>query len=290
MDEKIQAILLRVPALRGPDVVVTALEGGLTNRNYSVRNGTERYALRLTGETSALLGIDREVEFHCAQAAFHAGVGPEVVAFVPEENILVTRFVAGQVLTESDVRDPATLKLIVASLRRYHEAAPLVGHFCPFETVRRYHALAVEHLVLFPEDANNALKIADAIGRRVEKPARLCCCHNDLLPGNFVLSGPSIQILDWEYAGTGNLFFDLGNLAANNLLSEGEERMLLEFYFGTVREEDWQSLSLMRLASDLRESMWGFLQIGISKLDFDYRSYALRHLGRFLERSRFLLS
>jgi hypothetical protein len=39
----------------------------------------------------------------------------------------------------------------------------------------------------------------------------------------------------------------------------------------------------MRLASDMREAMWGFMQMGVSKLDFDYRTYARRHLQRFLE-------
>ena len=42
----------------------------------------------------------------------------------------------------------------------------------------------------------------------------------------------------------------------------------------------------MRLASDMREALWGFLQMGISKLDFDYRTYAHRHLVRFLKNSR----
>jgi hypothetical protein len=42
-------------------------------------------------------------------------------------------------------------------------------------------------------------------------------------------------------------------------------------------------LHLMRLGSDLRESFWGFLQMGISELDFDYREYAHRHFNRFLE-------
>ena len=39
----------------------------------------------------------------------------------------------------------------------------------------------------------------------------------------------------------------------------------------------------MRLASDLREAFWGFLQSGISTLEFDFRAYALKHLERFLQ-------
>jgi hypothetical protein len=56
----------------------------------------------------------------------------------------------------------------------------------------------------------------------------------------------------------------------------------LRFYFGEVRPDDMAHLHLMRLSSDLRESFWGFLQLGISELDFDYYEYAHHHFERFL--------
>src|SRR6266567_524872 len=108
-------------------------------------------------------------------------------------------------------------------------------------------------------------------------------CHNDLLASNFIDDGHTIWILDWEYAGMGDIFFDLGNFAVNQALNEEQSELLLRYYFGEVRLADVAHLHLMRLGSDLRESFWGFLQMGISELDFDYREYAHRHLNRFLE-------
>ena len=58
--------------------------------------------------------------------------------------------------------------------------------------------------------------------------------------------------------------------------------MLLRYYFGDLRSVDLAHLHLMRLSSDLRESFCGFLQLGISELDFDYQEYAHHHLNRFL--------
>jgi hypothetical protein len=37
----------------------------------------------------------------------------------------------------------------------------------------------------------------------------------------------------------------------------------------------------MRLASDMREAMWGFLQTAISTLDVDFQAYGRKHLERF---------
>ena len=43
-------------------------------------------------------------------------------------------------------------------------------------------------------------------------------CHNDLLPANFLRDGDALRIIDWEYAGMNDRYFDLGNLAVNNEL------------------------------------------------------------------------
>jgi thiamine kinase-like enzyme len=107
-------------------------------------------------------------------------------------------------------------------------------------------------------------------------------CHNDLLASNFIDDGRNIWILDWEYAGMGDIFFDLGNFAVNQALDDQQCALLLRNYFGEVRPSDLAHLQLMRLASDLREAFWGFLQLAISELDFDYRAYADHHLERFL--------
>ena len=107
-------------------------------------------------------------------------------------------------------------------------------------------------------------------------------CHNDLLAGNFIDDGTVVRIIDWEYGGMGDRFFDLGNLAVNNEFGKEHERALLKFYFGEVNADQLRRLRLMRLASDMREAMWGFLQAAISTLDIDYLAYARKHLERFI--------
>jgi thiamine kinase-like enzyme len=106
------------------------------------------------------------------------------------------------------------------------------------------------------------------------------------LPANFIDSGDQIYIIDWEYAAMGDLYFDLGNLAVNFQLTPEGERDLLTHYHGQYRPEDHRRLLLMRLASDMRESLWGFLQAGVSTLEFDFLDYGRTHLQRFLDSSK----
>ena len=106
-------------------------------------------------------------------------------------------------------------------------------------------------------------------------------CHNDLLVANFLDDGETMWVIDWEYGAMGDPFFDLGNFAVNQELSLDDMSYLLTTYFGEARSRDLAHLQLMKLASDLREAFWGFLQVGISTLDFDYASYAAKHIDRF---------
>ena len=99
-------------------------------------------------------------------------------------------------------------------------------------------------------------------------------CHNDLLTANFIDDGRRIRIVDWEYAGMGDVFFDLANFAVNNGLSDDETTTLVRAHFGDVRPEHECALSPMRFMSDFCEAMWGVVQQAVSDLDFDFRGYA----------------
>jgi thiamine kinase-like enzyme len=89
--------------------------------------------------------------------------------------------------------------------------------------------------------------------------------------------------VDWEYAGMGDPFFDLGNFSANNGLTADEDAVLLEAYDGgPARHDRLARIALMRVVSDFREAMWGVLQQGISTLDVDFVAYAGKHFDRLL--------
>lgn len=277
------ALIALIPRLRGKQIKVRPLKGGLTNRNYRLDSEGERFVLRVMGDNSTLLGINRRAEHACLQAAHALGIGPEVMAFFPEKGALVTRFVTGRVLVPQALKRPAVLRRVIASLRLYHDKSKAAGTFSAFDTVHRYYAQGRKRKVAFPQSIPRALGILARLEEERGVPDRMCPCHNDLLSSNLVDDQRMVWILDWEYGGAGDLFFDLGNLAANNLFDRDQESLLLQFYFGKTRAADLRRLRLMRLASDMREAMWGFLQTRISKLDFDYQTYARRHYKRFLQ-------
>ena len=286
--EQLASSLRRVPELATGELAFTPISGGITNRNFlvEVARQVDRYVVRLAGNDTHLLGISREVELAATVMAAGVGVGPEVVAFVRPEGYLVTRFIEGRPIEIAEMRRPEHLAAVAAALRRIHDGPAIPGLFVPFRIVEAYRALAVERGVAIPAAYASAL----AAARRIEMaclsaPLELRPCHNDLLNANLIDDGARLRIVDWEYAGMGDPFFDLGNFAVNHELAPADEVALLAAYDGTPRPRPARlaRLRLMRIVSDFREAMWGVLQQGVSSLDVDFRAYAGEHFERLLE-------
>jgi thiamine kinase-like enzyme len=279
------AALSRLPELAGRELRLTALSGGITNRNFliQVTGGDERYVIRLAGNDTHLLGISREVEHAATVAAAGVGVGPEVVAFIRPEGYLVTRFIEGRPVSLEEVRQPVMLRHVADSIRRVHGGPAIPGLFVPLRIVEAYRALASERGVTIPPVYERAREA----GRRIESallaaPLEPRPCHNDLLNANFIDDGERIRIVDWEYAGMGDPYFDLGNFSINHELTPDADAVLLEAYAGEVTAAARARIALMRVVSDFREAMWGVLQQGISQLDVDFVEYADEHFDRLL--------
>jgi thiamine kinase-like enzyme len=290
--EALVAAMQRVPELAGRDLVLTPLSGGITNRNFRVdadggltaaARGGQTFVIRLGGNDTHLLGISREVEHAATVAAAGVGVGPEVTAYIRPEGFLVTRFIVGSGISDEAVHAPETIRRVADSIRRIHDGPAIPGIFVPYRIGEAYRALAQARGVPIPA----AYEAAHERIRRIElaflrHPVEMRPCHNDLLNANFIDDGERVRIVDWEYAGMGDPFFDLGNFSVNHGLSVEEDRLLLDAYEGEARPERLARLRLMRIVSDFREAMWGVLQQAISTLDVDFVAYAGHHLGRLL--------
>lgn len=259
------------------------LEGGITNRNYRVRFAGEDVVVRLPGKDTELLGIDRLAERAAGEAASRAGVGPEVVAMLDDPPCLVTRFVAGEPMRPEELREPEAVAEVAAVLRTLHACEEqLPTSFSSFRVVEAYAARMADRGATVPASyewaASAALRIEAALEGPEHSPVP---CHNDLLAANFIRSPRGVRIVDWEYAGMGDRYFDLGNFAVNNELDAAGEAALLSAYFGApASERRLAALRLMRFMSDFREAMWGAVQSTISELDFDFADYSEKHFER----------
>jgi thiamine kinase-like enzyme len=283
-------VIARLSALLGPrEGGIRPLDGGITNRNFRVIFGGQDYVVRLPGKDTNLLGIDREAECIANERAAELGLAPKVAATLQEPTCLVTCFVEGHEMTPEELREQDAVGEVAGALRRFHDSGlQLATDFQVLDIARDYAEVArarqSEPPPAFEGAVENARQVVQAVGDEPEHAP--VACHNDLLPANFLRGDQGIKIVDWEYSGMGDRFFDLGNLSVNNEFEDGDQDRLLEAYFEeppTPRRR--ASLKLFRFMSDFREAMWGVVQSSVSDLDFDFDAYATKHFTRMSETS-----
>ena len=287
MTFSIDEVVTRVPQWAGREIQTSFLAGGITNQNYKVVVGGEAYVLRISGANTELLGVNRQIEHEANLAAARIGIAPEVIYLVEPEQYLVTRFVEGQPITLDEIRQPETIMQVMEALKQIHALPRVDCEFNSFRFIENCNQIASDTGVTFPDNFNWMMARANEIEQTLRShPTPLHLCHNDLLNANFLIGSTDgkLTILDWEYAAMGDPFFDLANFTANHEFSDEQDREVLLAYWGEVTPQNRAHLKLMQIMSDFREAMWGMVQLGISKLDFDFRMYADKHFHRLSER------
>lgn len=286
MGLSLEQAIQRVPFLAGAgNLNTTPITGGITNLNYRIDADGKSYVLRITGADTELLGIRREVEHAANLAAGRLGIAPEVVYFIEPEGYLVTRFVEGGPIPPEEMVKPENLRRVAEKIRTFHTSAPpLSGEFNVCRRVEMLTEVSRRHNCHFPNNFDWIIQRMRQVEHRLgESAAVLHPCHDDLLNLNFLDEQGEIRILDWEYAGMGEVSYDLANFSSHHRLNDDQLRQLLRAYFGEVAPQQIARVSLLRPMSEVHEAMWGTTQTGISKLDEDFQAYADLWFGRATE-------
>jgi thiamine kinase-like enzyme len=156
IDEQLLVRLDSVDALR-ERTFVEELSGGLTNLNLKVTTPTGTYVARLSSEQSSLLAIDRAAEHSNSRAAAESGAAPAVLAYVPEQSLLVVEYVNGRTWTERDVLDPVNALRIGAACRKLHAGPRFVNEFNMLALQPHYLSIVQQRDFVYPTDTWTSL-------------------------------------------------------------------------------------------------------------------------------------
>ena len=273
----------RVSLWRGKDVQISSLSGGLTNENYLVEAGRERYVMRIPGTSTELLSIDRVNEVYNARAAASTGIGPAVLEHVPQLDVMVLEFIPGPTMSAETLQSERMVRRMAESFKRLHAASPFLKAFDMFRLIEAYLQIVEEHQVRIPADYRQRLPLLAEIERAVRVGALPnVSCHNDLLCENFIDDGQCLRIVDYELSGNNDACFDLGNTAQEASLDDELRAVLCEAYFGRLDRQQLARMNLFALMSDVGWTLWGAIQAKISTLDFDFTDYYTTRWNRAL--------
>lgn len=289
MDPTIKNILVRVPGWPQAHAIQAERIAGLTNANYRITVDGERFVLRVSGGNTERLGINRDHEVAALKAAAAAGIGPELVACLPPEGHLITRWVEGRHWDAAEFRTPENVRRLTETVKRVHALPPSGATFSPFQRVEAFLETARRFGVPLPDGFDACIETMKTVEleQQADRFDWRHFCHNDLVSVNYLYNDKdgSITVLDWEFSGWGDIFYDLATVVYTHD-SEGPippelEDVMLACYFGAVTDLQRRRLQGMKYMLMLFTGMWGLAQHGmvlgglIPPVDgFDYLEFA----------------
>jgi thiamine kinase-like enzyme len=275
-------LLGRIDVFRSRSCLVEPLPGGLTNRNFKVTTPDGSYVLRHWNPSAAdELAVDRQAEYENSVRAAATGVAAPVVDFLPDDGVLVIGFLEGETLSDEHLQRSGMLPRVAAACRRLHAGEPFVNRFDMFEVQADYLGRVRRRGFRLPEGyldhARIVGRIRDALSVR---PVALRPCNNDLLAANFIDDGQNVSIIDYEYSGNNDPYFELGNIWSECHLTLDQLEELVASYDGAPSGNHLARARLWGLLSQYGWTLWASIQDATSSIDFDFWSWGMEKYER----------
>jgi thiamine kinase-like enzyme len=267
----LERLLDEIPLLGGQPRTITPLPGGLTNLGYKVVAPALTAVARLAPENGSALGIDRETEYRNATAAHAAGIGPPVLAYLPDSGLLVTAWVEGRPLRADDLHDPEQLARLAGVCRTLHERSSFSNEVDIAAVRERYLVYCLERGYSLPDGyLDHERAISDLVAAVRARPEEIVPCHNDLVPANVIDDGVRLRVIDFEYSGNNDPCFEFGSIAAGSSLSVHQLSHLMRSYYGRDRPSRIARARLYTLLAHHTWALWAAIQDAESSVSADF--------------------
>jgi thiamine kinase-like enzyme len=225
---------------------LTPLNKGLTNHNVLVTIQDERFIVRFPKTDTAHI-VNRDHEARALSLISKTGLDVQTLYFDPRSGIKVTRYVP-DLMTFDAYAHPDRIERTATLMRRLHALkTPIGALFDPIARYHQYRAHVIEPLI--SDEAAQA--VIDGIHPLC---TQLTLCHNDWVPGNIGFSPQRDYLLDYEYAGDNDPFFDVMSFITENEITPEERERFLLAYFG--RQPDADEQVRLRLYEDFHNLLW----------------------------------
>ncbi len=285
MTISIEQVVNLIPDWHGSQIEITPLTGGLTNTNYKVCVDGNLYFVRVPGESTELLAVDRKNEYHNTMAAAETGVGPKVHYYIPEHNVMVLEFIQGETMSKEKLNAPGMPSRIARSLKMLHAGPRFLTDFNMFRLTEFYLDICKQHSITIPTGYPDRMPTV----KRIEKamsvhPLPTVPCNNDLLAENYIDDGNLLRLIDYEYSGNNDPCFELGNTCQELGYDEARIHELCAAYFGEDRPATIARMKLNMIMSDVGWALWAAIQAKISSIDYDFWGWAIERWSRATEK------
>jgi thiamine kinase-like enzyme len=281
----IEEAVSKIQDWKNKKVSIVPLSGGLTNTNFKVEVDGVPFFVRVPGENTELLAIDRENEYHNTKAAGEAGVSPKIYYHLPEYNVMVIEFLDGVTMSKDSLNAQGMPTRMAQAIRKLNQGPRFLLDFNMFRLTEHYLSLCSERGIKSPDGYNERIDTFKRIEQAMNlKPLATVPCNNDLLAENYIDDGKQLWLIDYEYSGNNDPTFELGNTCQEMQFNDEQIAEVCAAYFGEVRADMIARMKLNMIMSDVGWGLWAAIQANISTIDFDFWGWALERWIRAVQK------
>lgn len=233
------------------------ISGGLTNDSWLVRADDTAIVVRLSNRDTEALQIDRTSEAVVLNAVARAGIGPPVLVCAPDRHLLITEHLAGHTWSAREARKSDNVTRLAAVLNELHAMSIPSG----VQTIdlnaivtSYWNTLMASGLSARAGDAKTRTRALTMIAG-LRKDAVACLCHNDVHHLNVIDDG-KLWLVDWEYSGVGDPYFDLASVCCYHAFSDKLRLQLLNDYLGDSKKGSLERLDRMCWVFNYIRELW----------------------------------
>jgi thiamine kinase-like enzyme len=281
----IEEVVAGLKDWRGRKVEIDRLSGGLTNTNYRVTVDDQPFFVRIPGESTELLAVNRKNEHFNAQAAAESGVGPKILYFLPEFDVMVLEFLKGETMSNAQLSKDGMPSRLAVTIKHLHGGKRFLTDFNMFRLTEYYLSVCAARAVPMPDGYPERMPTV----RRIEQamsihPLATVPCHNDLLAENYMLVAGELRLIDYEYSGNNDPCFELGNTCQELQYSDAQQAEVCSTYFGSASDAMLARMKLNMIMSDVGWGLWAAIQTKISSIDYDFWGWATERWDRAVQK------
>lgn len=251
-------------------VSIEIMPGGLTNKNFKVvTEDGKKLAIRVAGKGTANY-INRPGEKHNATQMASIGIAPEIFYYDQETGSQLVEYIDAATMHPEDfqTRDEVLVNA-GQTMRRYHDSGmEFKTSFDPISKIDEYKSILAEHK--YEKRYEGWDRIVDTLAKTqrayAKNPIRLVPCHNDTLAENFMYDGKEMRMIDWEYGGMNDPYYDLACVCVENPLdAKCEDTFLRAYCGGEPSDEARARLLINKVLVTSHWSTWSLIQICYGK-------------------------
>ena len=218
---------------------------GFNNISYLLKTTNNSYVIRVF-KSNESVNISREFEYKIQKKAYKKNIASKPIFL--NEDFMIYEYQKGIYKTKLSKIE---LKNLVSKIKTFHK----------FKIKEKPYNLKVD-LENYSQKLNdkkskklisNSFKSIKILEKQKYEPV---LTHHDLNPKNIIFSKNNIKIIDWEYVGVNDRFFDLASICIEFKLNKNEEKIVLNSYFKTKKNYHKIKLKHYKIIYDSFCKLW----------------------------------